>query len=239
MNPQPSPAAIAARYGKEHGKDYLAYEIANERSFLELQKLALRDAGFFDLEKELIAADKKPPSILDIGCATGALLEMLSAGGWKTQGVEISTPQAEYCLRRGLAVSGKPLEENHFPRESFDVVLASHLIEHLNNPGSFVREVFAILKPGGRFYVTTPNISGLQARIFKNRWRSAIFDHLYLFSAKTLKKLLENSGFIIEKKASWGGLAAGTAPRPVKAFFDRAAKRLGSGDVMILRARRS
>jgi SAM-dependent methyltransferase len=130
------------------------------------------------------------------------------------------------------------LEENHFPRESFDAVLASHLIEHLNDPRGFVREVFAVLKKGGRFYVTTPNISGFQARIFGSRWRSAIFDHLYLFSAKTLSRLLESAGFVIEKKASWGGLAAGTAPRRVKALFDRAAKRFGFGDVMILRARR-
>lgn len=237
INPQPSPAAVAARYGEEHGGDYLEYETANEKAFLRLQELALGDAGFFDREKALLSGGK-PRRVLDIGCATGALLETLKTGGWETFGVEISKPQAEYCRGRGLEVYSRPLEENRFPGESFDVILASHLIEHLNNPGAFVQEVCRILKRGGCFYITTPDISGLQARLFQSRWRSAIFDHLYLFSAKTLTELLERSGFSVEKRASWGGLAAGTVPPAIKTIVDRAAKRFGFGDVMILRARK-
>jgi SAM-dependent methyltransferase len=227
INPQPEPAAVASRY--DRGEDYLAYEQKNEAAFLRLQDLALRDAGFFALEKT-------NGRILDIGCATGALLASLETRGWTVQGVEISGPQAAYCRHRGLNVSSLPLEENHFPPEYFDVVSASHLIEHLNDPGVFVREIYRILKKGGRFYVTTPNIAGFQARLFGGRWRSAIFDHLYLFSRKTLCVLLERAGFRIERCSTWGGLAAGTAPKPVKALFDRAAKRFGFGDVMIVRA---
>jgi len=164
---------------------------------------------------------------------------MLKERGWKTRGVEISGPQAEHCRTRGLDVRELPLEENHFPYYCFDVVLASHLIEHLNNPGNFVREVRRILRPNGRFYVTTPNIAGLQARIFGSRWRSAIFDHLYLFSIRTLRKLLEDSGFTVERVKTWGGLGAGIAPLPVKRVFDTLAKPLGFGDVMIIRAVRA
>jgi SAM-dependent methyltransferase len=227
INPQPEPAAVASRY--DGGEDYLAYEQKNETAFLRLQELALSDAGFFALEK-------KKGRILDVGCATGALLASLEKRGWTVQGVEISGPQAEYCRGRGLAVSSLPLEENHFPPECFDVVSASHLIEHLNDPGAFVREVYRITKKGSRFYVTTPNSAGFQARLFGGRWRSAIFDHLYLFSRKTLCALLERAGFRIERCSTWGGLAAGIAPKPVKALFDRAAKRFGFGDVMIVRA---
>jgi SAM-dependent methyltransferase len=237
MNPQPVPAAIAERYGREHGEEYLGYETANEGAFLNLQKYSLEDAGFFELEKTLLHRKLgKVGKILDVGCATGALLEMLTARGWKAQGVEISKPQAEYCRKRGLEVFCMPLEEGHFPDESFDVVLASHLIEHLNRPSDFVREVYRILKKGGRFFVTTPDIAGFQARVFRGRWRSAIFDHLYLFSARTLKKMLGRAGFVVERKACWGGLAAGLAPPPVKSFLDGAAKMFGFGDVMILRS---
>jgi SAM-dependent methyltransferase len=152
--------------------------------------------------------------------------------------VEISDPQAEYCRqKRNLDVRSLPLEENKFPPASFDAVLASHLMEHLNDPAGLVREVRRILAPNGRFFVTTPNIAGFQARLFKGRWRSAIFDHLYLFSGGTLSRLLKENGFAIEKTATWGGLAAGTAPAPVKRVFDKAAKRFGFGDVMIVRAR--
>jgi len=239
INPQPVFAAVALRYGENYGGDYLAYEKTNEAAFLRLQELALKDAGFFDLERKLFFGNPQGPSVLDVGCAAGSLLAMLKERGWNVHGVEISGQQAEFCRTRGLDVSELPLEENKFPDHSFDAVLASHLIEHLNNPGSFVREVRRILKPNGRFYVTTPNIAGLQARIFGSRWRSAIFDHLYLFSIKTLRKLLEDSGFRVERVKTWGGLGAGIAPLVIKRIFDALAKPLGFGDVMIIRSVRT
>lgn len=229
MNPQPEHDAVRRRYQEGYGGDYLAYELANEAAFLRLQELALGDAGV-DSNTAL--------SVLDIGCATGALLEKLRDRGWACTGVEIS-PAAEYARKeRGLDVRSLPLEENRFPDTDFDLVLASHVIEHLNDPAAFVAEVHRILKPGGHFIVTTPNIAGFQARLFRGRWRSAIFDHLYLFSVKTLSRLLTGKGFAIERVRTWGGLAAGTAPAPVKRIADRAAKRLGVGDVMLIRGKR-
>ncbi|MDR2767625.1 MAG: class I SAM-dependent methyltransferase [Treponema sp.] len=247
INPQPDPRAVARRYGvrgqeTESGADteaYLNYEIANEAAFLRLQEQALSDAGFFELERELLARaapNGEKARLLDIGCATGALLSKLAGRGWIAEGVEISPAQAEHCRKKGLTVSSLPLEENRFPENSFDAVLASHLIEHLNNPASFVREIFRVLKPLGRCFITTPNIDGLQSKIFGGAWRSAIFDHLYLFSGKTLRLLLVQAGLPPEKTVTWGGLAAGAGPRRLKKPLDFLAKRFGFGDVMLVRA---
>jgi SAM-dependent methyltransferase len=236
MNPQPLAEEVSRRYGGE----YLEYELANEKPFLELQLLALEDAGFWDLEEEL-KSRRGPgkPRVLDCGCAAGALLGELRGRGWDCAGVEICRAEAEYARReRSLDVRSLPLEENRFSGGSFDVVLASHLIEHLNSPAAFVSEVRRILAPGGVFIVTTPNIGGFQAKLFRGRWRSAIFDHLYLFSVKTLSALLAQKGFAVEKTVTWGGLAAGTAPGPIKRLFDRLAKKRGFGDVMLMRAKK-
>jgi SAM-dependent methyltransferase len=238
MNPQPEAESVAGRYRETHGKDYLSYELANEGNFLRLQELALEDAGFGEIEAELLGSGSRRPRLIDIGCATGALLEKLENRGWECAGVEIS-PSAEYARReRGLEVRRLPLDECRFPAGAFDMALASHLIEHLNDPAGFVAEVRRILAPGGRFLVSTPNISGFQARLFGSRWRSAIFDHLYLFSVKTLSRLLTENSFTVERIVTWGGLAAGTAPAPLKRAADKAAKRFGFGDVMLIRARR-
>ncbi|GHV95404.1 hypothetical protein AGMMS50293_17240 [Spirochaetia bacterium] len=235
MNPQPSAAAVGRRYQDAFGSDYLSYELANEAAFLNLQLLALKDAGFDSLEKELMRRTVEAPRVLDVGCATGSLLLHLQSRGWHVTGVEIS-PAAEFARReRGLDIRSLPLEENHFPPASFDLILASHLIEHLNDPGSFVREARRILSPGGRICITTPNIAGFQSRLFGSRWRSAIFDHLYLFSVQTLQALLTGAGFTIEGVYTWGGLAAGAAPPRLKKIADQAAKRWGWGDVMLLR----
>jgi SAM-dependent methyltransferase len=236
MNPQPLERAVSNRYQDAYGEEYLRYELANEAAFLRLQELALGDADFPALEEAL--KKKGRPRVLDVGCATGALLDHLRNRGWDVTGVEIS-PSAGYARRdRGLDVRTLPLEENRFPPNHFDRVLASHLIEHLNDPAGFVREVYRITAPGGYFFVTTPNISGFQARLFGGRWRSAIFDHLYLFSVKTLSRLLRAKGFTVEKVVTWGGLAAGSAPAPIKGLADRWAKRFGFGDVMLIRGRK-
>jgi len=237
INPQPDILNVQSRYKELHGKDYLSYEIENEAAFLQLQKLALKDVGFDKIEQELLGTHTHP-RVLDVGCATGAMLEMLKNRGWQTAGVEIS-PSADYAKeKRGLEVYKSNLEDCGFASGSFDVILASHLLEHLNNPEIFLRESFRLLRTGGYLILTTPNIAGFQARLFKSRWRSAIFDHLYLFSKKTLKAMLGSIGFSVEKAATWGGLAAGTAPLPVKRFADKAVKVLGVGDVMAVRARK-
>jgi 2-polyprenyl-3-methyl-5-hydroxy-6-metoxy-1,4-benzoquinol methylase len=241
MNPQPVKNEIIARYNSEFADDYLSYELENEAAFLKLQQLALRDTGFDKLEKTLFSCCKtdEKPSALDVGCATGSLLESLCVRGWRVTGVEISSGAGYAQKTRNLDIKTVPLEECCFPSESFDAVLASHLIEHLNDPRSFLTETFRILKNNGRVFITTPNIGGFQARLFGGHWRSAIFDHLYLFSKKTLTKMLKEAGFKIESRRTWGGLAAGFAPSWIKKPADFFAKRLGCGDVMIIRARKT
>ena len=237
MNPQPLAADVGRRYRDLHGSDYCSYELRNEANFLELQKLALKDAGFDRIEHELMNRDTKP-SVLDLGCAAGAMLSYLKERGWQPVGVEIS-PAAGYARKeRNLDVRQSIFEECHFPDESFDLALASHFIEHLNNPATCAKEAWRVLRRGGYFLITTPNIVGFQARLFGSRWRSAIFDHLYLFSKHTVSAMLVNSGFEIEDIYTWGGLAAGTVPLPLKRFADNTAKILGIGDVMLIKARK-
>ncbi|MDR2803401.1 MAG: class I SAM-dependent methyltransferase [Treponema sp.] len=229
MNPQPDANAVKRRYS---GENYLAYEIENEEAFLNLGLLTLADAGFYEFEHGLKANERR---VIDAGCATGAILAFLEKRGWRAEGVEINRAQAEYARRsRGLTVHGLPLEENKLQTGAYTLITASHLIEHLPDPCAFLAEARRLLAPNGILLLTTPNSDGFQSRIFGGRWRSAIFDHLYLFSIKTLPRLLEQMGFRIEKIVTWGGLAAGLAPRPVKLIFDRLAKRLGLGDVMLI-----
>jgi len=244
-NPQPDKNEIIKRYNSTFGNDYLSYEIENEAAFLKLQQLALKDVKFARLEKKLfkqINADANTnlnaPCILDIGCATGSLLEDLNKRGWSVTGVEIS-PCAEYAReKRKLNVKSDTLEECNFSDSSFDVVHASHLIEHLNDPKIFLQEVYRVLKEKGHLFITTPNINGFQARLFRGQWRSAIFDHLYLFSDRTLIKLLKTAGFKIVKCRTWGGLAAGSAPKWIKKPADFLVKQFGCGDVMIVHAKK-
>jgi len=73
----------------------------------------------------------------------------------------------------------------------------------------------------------------------RENWRSAIADHMVLFSRKTLNLLLQKHGFHVERSKTWGGIPMGMAPGWIKNIADRLAKRAGWGDVMVVRARKN
>jgi SAM-dependent methyltransferase len=236
QNPQPLVHAVLSRYGEA----YLEYEIAHEGEYRDLELLALKDLDFKKRTEALVARASKEgrkPAILDVGCATGALLAGFRDDGWSATGVEANAAEAEWGRKRhGLEILAGTLESAAFPEASFDVIHASHLIEHLNEPLAFLELARSLLRPGGVLVITTPNSSGFQARLLGRRWRSAINDHLYLFSRGGLRELLSLAGFSAEAWSTWGGWAKGQKPAFMKGFLDRAAKRLGCGDVMAVLA---
>jgi len=136
----------------------------------------------------------------------------------------------------GLEVAEGTIETAGLPAGYFDAVVATHLIEHLNDPRSFLKEARRAMRPDGRLYLVTPNADGFQAVLKGSKWRSAIRDHLYLFSVRTLGALLLSEGFDVEYSGTWGGWPAGMRPVFLKKPVDVAAKRLGWGDVMVVRA---
>ncbi len=231
QNPQPLPGNLKERYDEE----YFSYELENEESYCNLMKLALRDIDFDGVTAQIPASRR---SFLDIGCATGRLISSLQDSGWRVQGVEICRPSAEYGIRTyQVPIHIGTLESAEFPGDSFQVVHCSHLIEHLTDPNTFLVEVKRVLSPDGRLVLSTPNISGFQARLMGKKWRSAIADHLFLYSKRTLKRLLVKNGFEVVTIKSWGGIGVGIAPGWIKKPADVLAKKLNVGDVMIVLAR--
>jgi hypothetical protein len=103
----------------------------------------------------------------------------------------------------------------------------------------FLRQALDLLVPEGHLILTTPNIDGFQARILGPQWRSVIYDHLYLFSIRTLSQMLEAAGARVAKIATWGGWALGLRPAFIKGPLDAMAKRSRMGDVMSLLCVRS
>ena len=83
-------------------------------------------------------------------------------------------------------------------------------------------------------YSRNPEYGRVPGTSFSRALEITIPDHVCLFSVDTLASLLGREGFTVLRRKTWGGLGAGTAPRPIKYLFDRAAKLFGFGDVMII-----
>ena len=138
--------------------------------------------------------------ILDVGCGLGELLEQVSEGH-ETHGLDQSARSVEVCRARTRAVLRQcELAEAAYPGGFFDAAVAHHVIEHVEDPVSFVAEVRRILKPGGRFVVGTPDFSSAAARRFGDRFR-LLHDptHVSLFTEDSLLRLLRDHGFVVEK----------------------------------------
>jgi 2-polyprenyl-3-methyl-5-hydroxy-6-metoxy-1,4-benzoquinol methylase len=231
QNPRPVFGDLRKRYSD----DYFRYEFDNQENFFTLMKLGLRDIRFDTFCSNGQKGDRR---FLDIGCATGLLLNHMKKLGWEARGVEICKPSVEYARREfGLDVFLGTLEEASFPDGCFDVVHFSHVIEHVPEPKEMLLEVRRVLKDDGHVIVTTPNVTGWHARFTGRNWRSAIPDHVHLFSIRTLRALLENTGYRVTKQVSWGGIPVGKRSAILKKPADRLAKLFNVGDVMLFHCR--
>jgi ubiquinone/menaquinone biosynthesis C-methylase UbiE len=101
--------------------------------------------------------------ILDAPCGAGALAAALRDEGYAALGADIE-PAARARLGDAFTVAdlSHPLP---WPDGSFDAVLSTEGIEHLENRQAYVRELFRVLKSGGALLITTPNTVSLRSRV--------------------------------------------------------------------------
>lgn len=135
--------------------------------------------------------------LLDVGCGVGVFLARMRELGWQVIGVEADPKTARIAQQEfGLRAIPISLEEAHLADESIDVVTMSHVIEHVRQPETLLREAWRVLKPGGRIVIVTPNVRSLGHRTFGACWQHLSPPyHLQLFSASSLLSMASRAGF--------------------------------------------
>lgn len=116
--------------------------------------------------------------VLDIGTASGNDLQMLMEAGFtNVEGIEPDIDAISFCRYKGFSrITQGSLPEMPFEDSSFDLVVATDILEHVDNDALGVREIARVLKPGGRVLITVPafqSMWGLQDTIslHKRRYR--------------------------------------------------------------------
>jgi 2-polyprenyl-3-methyl-5-hydroxy-6-metoxy-1,4-benzoquinol methylase len=139
---------------------------------------------------------------VEIGCGYGVMLEALCRRGFRVRGCEISNKAVECCRARGLDVLQGSFPGVDLGRQSYDLAVAVHVIEHVADPRSFVREVIRLVRPGGVVAFITEDAwisqyawQRLQARMTGGLppFRSSR-DHTFVFAASHLKRLMLSEG---------------------------------------------
>jgi SAM-dependent methyltransferase len=112
------------------------------------------------IERLAIARDAR---VLDLGTSTGTNLRMLrDIGMTNVVGLDLSDEAIRFCREKGLGKVHKgDITAIPFPDRSFDMVLATDIIEHVDADEKALEEVARILKPGGRAIITVPAFTAL------------------------------------------------------------------------------
>lgn len=105
---------------------------------------------------DLVSHVGKGLRVLDVGGGDGVIGEHILKMGNHLTSIDLPTvvTQAQKC--KGLLAVGGDAEQLPFISNTFDVILASEIVEHLWDPHSFVEEAYRVLKPNGHLIISTP-----------------------------------------------------------------------------------
>jgi len=146
-----------------------------------------------DLKAQRKAQDEPNLNILDVGCGTGANLEMLSEFG-AAEGVDVSAEALSFCQARGLekvklgAAEALPYDDN-----SFDLVTGLDVVEHLDDDVGGLKEMRRVLRPDGRALLFVP------AFMFLWGVQDDISNHRRRYTMKSLRRAVREVGFEVER----------------------------------------
>jgi len=195
---------------------------------------------------------------LDVGCGDGNFTAFVQdkLPNSEIYGVDYSPKAVKKAIERGVRASCVDLASDQLPFDSgfFDAVFAGEVVEHVLDTDHFFHEIRRVLRPGGHFILSTPNLASIHNRLvlllgfepFTNnpslhhtvghiqefRTSSDIVpsgDHIRVMTLRSLKQLLKIHSFRIIKVASDGAnLPATSIPLKIAKSLDTLVARIPS-----------
>jgi SAM-dependent methyltransferase len=168
-------------------------------------------------------------AVLDLGCGDGTLGRAIKARApCRVVGVTFSQAESAHAEATLDAVVRADINTADLASLGrFDVIVCSHILEHLVDPKSVLRRLRNNVAPGGRVIVALPNPLLWRQRLafLAGRFRyteGGIMDdtHLRFFDWKTARELIEGAGYTIDEKTADGGV-------PGSRFLHRVSMALG------------
>lgn len=127
--------------------------------------------------------------LLDVGAGSGKLVRFLRGRGIDARGIEPSRALFDRFLAGHAEFTPVTLDQLHASApQTFDIVTAFDVIEHVPDPAGFLRAVSTCLKPGGTFFASTPDVESLTAKLFGRRWHFYHAYHLSYLGPRTIAR---------------------------------------------------
>jgi 2-polyprenyl-3-methyl-5-hydroxy-6-metoxy-1,4-benzoquinol methylase len=186
----------------EHNATYLldaSVDPASIESHARAKKPVF-DSALDEIESLLKPAlEPQQSKLLDIGCGSGHFLHAVRERGFDVAGVEPAEASANYAIEKfAVPVYQQDVYEMDIPPESYDVVTAWDVIEHVQDPKRFLQCVSRWLKPDGILALRFPSAAWQKIKgvilhqILHSNWPSfGATMHLYFFSEATITKMAQ------------------------------------------------
>ncbi|MBO9555478.1 class I SAM-dependent methyltransferase [Cellulomonas sp.] len=152
--------------------------------------------------------------VLDIGCSTGFLGEVLIERGCTVDGVEVDPDAAEIARKRGLrTVTVMDLDREDLAAtlegQQYDRIILADVLEHLMRPGAVLAAASTLLAPGGQIVISVPNVThgSLRLALLQGRWDyrdTGLLDrtHIRFFTQESILALVEEAGLQVARLRS-------------------------------------
>lgn len=179
------------------------YQKGVERNVLQ----RLWHTGKLKVTTSLIRSET-PQRILDVGCAGGWFLSKIAEKYPEAEcvGVDVYAPAVTYAKKQYPRITFFKADGHKLPfrSNSFDVILCTEVLEHVEDPGAVVAELHRVLKPGGEAIIEMDSGNWL----FRAAWywwtnlRNGVWkdSHIHVFNTTVLEKLLKQSKLRIREK---------------------------------------
>ncbi len=167
--------------------------------------------------------------VLEYGCATGRMTEIMRDRGCAVTGIEINPEAAALARRYAEAVHVIDLDSERASQrlagQSFDVLVFGDVLEHLRDPGIILKDALKLLSPSGSVVISVPNMAHgdlrlalLEGQVNYGDWGLLDRTHLRWFTRNSLEQMLADAGLEV---LEWQRTVRGITESEIA--YDRAA----------------
>ncbi len=206
VSPRPTSDCLGHFY-PSHFVSYQFETFDGPAATLRERTLTMITRSSADAQAKVVATllhSRRPTCVLDVGCGKGRFLQAMRAQGCEVSGIDFDEPSVAHCRDAlGLnVIRGGPADLDRLDR-TYDLITMWQFLEHALDPLATLQASNRRLRKDGLLVVQVPNVDSLENRVFGEY--SYLYDvprHTYHFSRDTITRLLERTGFRVERIAT-------------------------------------